>query len=288
MRPNFLYIGPDKAGSSWLHEVLLAHPEIYLTPAKDLYFFDRYYDRGAAWYLGQFRQAQPQHRVIGEVCQDYLFHPQAAARIHEVLGDDTRLMVTLRDPVDRAFSSYLYMLKHGEDEGTFREALSRRPELVEHSSYGASLSRYLTYFDRERIHVAVFDDLAADHQVFIDDVLSFLGVAPMVLDEQLAAARLPASRSRSAGASRAVRTVANWVRLADGAELVGKIKRSPLVHKVLYVPYGDDKPTPSPEDVAYLRDLLAADVALLSDLVGIDLPSRWGWDRALPEGASGT
>jgi hypothetical protein len=85
-----------------------------------------------------------------------------------------------------------------------------------------------------------------------------------------------------------VRTVANWVRLADGAELVGKIKRSPLVHKVLYVPYGDDKPTPSPEDVAYLRDLLAADVALLSDLVGIDLPSRWGWDRALPEGASGT
>ena len=44
--PNFIYIGPDKAGSSWLHEMLIGHPEVYLTPAKDLYFFDRYYDRG--------------------------------------------------------------------------------------------------------------------------------------------------------------------------------------------------------------------------------------------------
>lgn len=55
--PNFLYIGPDKAGSSWLHEVLIQHPEVFLSEAKDLYFFDRYYDRGMAWYASQFRRA---------------------------------------------------------------------------------------------------------------------------------------------------------------------------------------------------------------------------------------
>ena len=109
--PNFLYVGPDKAGSSWLHEVLLKHPDAYLTPAKDLYFFDRYYDRGLAWYSSQFRDARDE-KVVGEVCQDYLFHPEAAARIHECLGP-VRVMVSLRDPVERAWSSYLYMRKHG-------------------------------------------------------------------------------------------------------------------------------------------------------------------------------
>ena len=71
-KPNFIYIGPDKAGSSWLHEVLLRHPQVFLSPAKDLYFFDRYYDRGIAWYLRQFDDAGPEHVVVGEVCQDYL------------------------------------------------------------------------------------------------------------------------------------------------------------------------------------------------------------------------
>ena len=46
VKPNFIYIGPDKAGSSWLHEVLISHDGIFMPPAKDLYFFDRYYDRG--------------------------------------------------------------------------------------------------------------------------------------------------------------------------------------------------------------------------------------------------
>ena len=139
--PNFLYVGPDKAGSSWLHEVLIKHPDVYLTPAKDLYFFDRYYDRGLAWYAAQFRDARDE-KIVGEVCQDYLFHPEAAARIHETLGP-VRVMVSLRDPVERAWSSYLYMRKHGIGPDTFAEALRSRPELLEHGRYATGLDRFL-------------------------------------------------------------------------------------------------------------------------------------------------
>ena len=60
--PDFIYIGPDKAGSSWLHEVLLEHPQVFLTPAKGLYFFDRYYDRGLPWYVSQFDAARDRSR----------------------------------------------------------------------------------------------------------------------------------------------------------------------------------------------------------------------------------
>ena len=57
--PNFLHLGPGKSGSSWLHETLALHPEVYLSEAKDLYFFSRYYDRGVDWYRKQFRPARP-------------------------------------------------------------------------------------------------------------------------------------------------------------------------------------------------------------------------------------
>ena len=60
--PNFIYIGPDKAGSSWLHEVLIRHEQVFMPDAKDLYFFDRYYDRGVSWYATQFKDAGPGHQ----------------------------------------------------------------------------------------------------------------------------------------------------------------------------------------------------------------------------------
>ena len=171
--PNFIYIGPDKAGSSWLHEVLLTHPQVFMPAAKDLYFFDRYYDRGRDWYLGQFADATAQHQVVGEVCQDYLFEPLAPQRIHETLGP-IRMMVTLRDPADRAFSSYLYMLKQGQSPGTFLEALESRPELLEHGRYATGLGRFREVFGAGAVFVGVFDDFVDDPQGYVDRLLTWL------------------------------------------------------------------------------------------------------------------
>ena len=242
--PNFIYIGPDKAGSSWLHEVLLIHPQVYMPVAKDLYFFDRYYDRGISWYLSQFEGAGPQHRVVGEVCQDYLFCPEAPQRIAESLTG-TRFMVTLRDPAERAFSSYLYMLKQGQTPGTFIEALSGRPELIEHGRYATSIQRFIDVFGVDSLYVAVFDDLVADPQAFVDGLLRWLDIDPLELSDDLLEASLPAGRARSALIARWARRAADVVRERDGANLVGRVKRSPTVQKVLYRTLSDDKPVMS-------------------------------------------
>ena len=276
--PNFLYIGPDKAGSSWLHEVLIRHPEIFLTPAKDLYFFDRYFDRGASWYQQQFRDSRPHHDVVGEVCQDYLFHPEAAERINEVLGP-VKLMVTLREPAQRAFSSYLYMLKQGQQPGTFREALAARPELIEHGRYGSGLRRFLRYNDPQAVHVALFDDLVEEPQVFVDGVLAFLGVSAFTLDESLLAARLPASQARSVVLARLARRAADWVREHDGARAVGAVKRSSVTQKLLYRPLSRP-PQLSADDAAYVRSVLEAEIAEVEETFGVQLRRRWGWAGA--------
>jgi len=277
--PNFIHIGPGKTGSTWLHEVLIRHEQIFMTEAKDLYFFDRYYDRGMDWYLGQFSAARAEHKIIGEVCQHYLFSADAPKRIFDCLPQ-ARLMVTLREPAARAFSSYLYQSKHGAVTGTFREALQTRPGILNSSRYASHLKRYLQYFDRSAIYVGLFDDLSKDPQAFIDPLLTWLDVKPMRLDEELVKARLPASSARSTRLARTVRDTADWARRRNAAGFVGRIKRSPLVHKALYKPLGGSsgpKPTMSVEDAQFVRDELESEIAELELLLGMDLRGRWNW-----------
>jgi hypothetical protein len=275
--PNFLHIGPSKSGSTWLHEVLVLHPEIYLSQAKDLYFFSRYYDRGPGWYRAQFRDAQKEHKVIGEVCPDYLACAEAPERIRACLGRDVRLMVTLREPTSRAFSSYLYLQKHGQAAPTFRDTALTDPDLLNEGRYATHLRRYLGYFDRKSLNIALFDDLEADPQAFLDGVTSWLGVARQEVSPELLQARLPASKARWLPLAVLAKRGANMVRRLDGAELVGRLKRSPLTQRLLYQPLGDARPTMSAEDIAFVREQLEEEVAGVEDEFGIPLRRRWDW-----------
>jgi len=275
--PNFIYLGPSKAGSTWLHEVLIRHPQIYMTGAKDLYFFDRYYDRGLEWYRGHFTDARPEHRVMGEVCQEYLSSPESAERMHDCLGDDLRLMVTIREPAARAFSAYLYMRKHGVFEGSFREALETRPGMIDHSRYASLLSSYTERFGREAIYCGVFDDLQEDPQAFIDELLTWLGVEPMVLDASSLEARLPASKARSVPVARLVKYGANWARQRNAGTLIGRVKRSRAVQGALYKPLEADRPLLSDDDAQWVRERLVSEIVRLEEMFGVELRRRWNW-----------
>ena len=275
--PNFLHLGPSKTGSTWLHEVLIGHPEIYFTGAKDLYFFSRCYDRGLSWYSTQFRDARPEHKIVGEFSPDYLACREAPERIRDCLGPGVRLMVTLREPADRVFSSYLYLNRHRLAAATFRDAVRSYPELIEQSRYASQLRNYLRLFDRRALYVAIFDDLEAGPQAFLDKVTGWLGVDRYILSPEQFAAQLPASSARWPPLAVAVKGVSNWARRHDGADFVGHVKRSTLVQRTLYKPLGPGKPAMSPEDVAFVREQLAGEVAGVEEEFGIPLRQRWGW-----------
>jgi Sulfotransferase domain len=275
--PNFLYIGPGKSGSTWLHEVLVQHPQVYLTEAKDLYFFSRYYDRGLDWYRAQFSGARPEHMVVGEVSPDYLFCPEAPQRIRDSLGSDVRFAVTLRDPADRAFSSYLYLRKHGLARPSFRETAEASPELMDEGRYATNLRRYLRYFEMKSLHVAVFDDLEADPQAYLDDVTDWLGIERQAVPPDQLQAKLSASKARWLPLAMLIQQAADWTRRHDGAELVGRVKRSGVVQRALYKPLGQERPVMSAEDVSFVRDQLEPEITGVEDEFGIPLRQRWGW-----------
>lgn len=274
--PNFLFLGPDKCGSTWLQDVLSTHPQIHLTPAKDTYFFDRQFHRGLRWYERQFRGATSEHLVVGEICHDYLFDEAAADRIAGILPG-AKLMICLRDPAERAFSSYLNLARHGQFNGAFEDALDAVPELLENGRYGLHIQRYLDRFDRDQMYIAHFDELSADPQRFLDDVTQFLGVSRLTLTEELTRPARAAAAARSQLVATALKRVAVVARKAGLVGIVGRIKGSRTVRRALYRELGHAAPRPSDSAVAAIRSRLHDDVAWAGQLLNEDLLARWGW-----------
>ena len=276
-KPNFLYIGADKAGSTWLFKVFQWHPDIYMAPGKDIYFFDRYFDRGMPWYEKQFSEAEHE-RVLCEISHDYLYAPEVALRIYDSLPD-VKLMVCLREPVDRAFSAYLYLLKHGYYEGTFEQALQDKERLIDHGRYGTYLEPFLELFGKERIHVGVFDTLKADPNQFALRIFEFLGVDVSDIPDELRGKTQAAARARAPKINAFVKRSAVLARDLGLAKLVGNLKSSKVIGKLLYQPYDEgEKPSPSEDTLQSLRKVFAPEIEKLDKLCGTDFGSLWQYN----------
>lgn len=177
--PTFLGIGVPRAGTTWLHELLGGHPDVYLpSRRKEVQFFDRYHDHGLAWYEGFFPSAADAaaYTAIGEVSPQYLYCEEGPERIAAVVPD-ARLLVMLRHPVDRAYSNYGFVVQRRNFRGSFEEFLAMRPDMLEKGFYSPHLQRYLRRFDRDRVLPIVFEDAMRDGDSARRTIGGFLGVA---------------------------------------------------------------------------------------------------------------
>ncbi len=191
--PAFLIIGAQKAGTTSLHHVLSQHPSVWLPPIKELHYFDResncdeHFTKDA--YASLFDDA-PASATCGEATPCYLFHEHAARRIHGVLGDDAKLIVTLRNPASRAYSHYLMNVRKGYEQLSFEEAIEAEPQRLRESElsrmrfsylargdYHEQISRYLEYFDRSAIRVYIFEqDIIPNWSQAWSDICGFLNL----------------------------------------------------------------------------------------------------------------
>ena len=264
--PNFLFIGPDKCGSTWMYEVLRGHPEAFVPKVKDIYYFDRYYSRGLDWYASFFRDAPADVRAVGELSHDYLFSTAALRRIRRDLPG-VRLFTSLRNPVERSFSQYLYMRRSGMTGSSFEQALAEFPEIIDNSQYYKHLIPYLNEFGPDRVAVLVFDDLVADARAFAERMFAFLGL-DTTIELDFESRILPASRARSQRLARLAKLGANWARRLGFPGLVGGVKGSALT-RILYAPYETErKPALMPETRRKLVDVFRSDIEQLQELVG--------------------
>lgn len=270
IKPNFLYIGVPRAGSTWLFTMLLEHPEVFVPPAKDIYFFDRYYDKGLGWYLSHFQSAGG-YKAVGELSHDYYFSEVAAERIHHDFPD-IRLICCLREPTSRLQSAYAFdRTAEVRSDVSLSEYAAQERVLTQYEYY-RHLKRFIDTFGRDRLLVVFYEELLGDPAQFIRSIYAFLGVdenfVPPTLHERINAARDARVESVALLAYR----IGLLMRRLGLANLVGRIKQSRLVNRVLYkAPARGATESLSPEVIRELRK----DHDKLAALIGRPLPESW-------------
>lgn len=158
---------------------MLEHPEIFV-PIKDneIDFFSWRYNKGFDWYNTLFEEATD-GQVIGEISPRYLSvldHP-VAKRIYE-FQPKMKLIITLRNPVERAYSHYHLHLRSNEGFGKPEEEILEGTEYFDYSLYYDSIQRFLKYFPRDNMIFMIYDDLESQPKAYLTEVFSFLGVDP--------------------------------------------------------------------------------------------------------------
>ncbi len=211
--PNFLIIGAAKSGTTSLYAYLKQHPDVYMSPIKEPKFFavdeggivesvgkrGRYvsksYVNTLADYQALFKDARTE-KARGEASPPYLYEPEAVRRIKRHLPD-APLIAILRHPVDRAYSAFLHQTREGlEVYDGFAEALRAEPGRIEEGwaslyhyrtmgLYAEQLERYYDAFDRDQIHVYLYDDLQRDAAGVTQDIFRVLGIDDTFLPDTL-------------------------------------------------------------------------------------------------------
>lgn len=272
--PNFIVIGPGKSGTTWMYDLFDAHPEVYVPATKETVYFDRYYERGDEWYL-DFFNGSAGHEAIGEISNTYIFSAKAAMRIHQ-FNPDMRLISCLRNPIDRAFSHYLFLVRNGILTASFDEAIEIRSDLVERGLYARHLAPYLERFDRDQLLLLLFDDLKEDNEMFARRMFDFLGVDCDFFPDAAEEKSLGASKPRSRWLALAAKKIAVAVRNFGFPALLTRIKRHPWTNRVLYRPFSEEEyPEMKPATRERLREYYADDVRRLEGIVGESLEDRW-------------
>lgn len=199
--PNFLIIGAAKSGTTALFRYLKQHPQIYMSPKKEPHYFS--FDNqskmtkgpgdlipNAITDLTEYKSLFDRATIgsmVGEASTSYLYRPEAPARIHELLPE-VKLIAILRNPVDRAFSAYMHLVRDNREiEPSFILALEREPERVRENwdpiwhytnvgMYGQQLSRYFSIFKREQMLILLYDDFLINSRKSVKEVFEFLGI----------------------------------------------------------------------------------------------------------------
>lgn len=209
MVPGFLIVGAQRCGTTSLYRAMSQHPAVLKAVLhKGVHYFDTHYGRGMSWYRAHFplkARARRVERTTGttaltfESSPYYMFHPLAAERIARDLPG-VKLLVLVRDPVERAYSAHAHESARGFETEPFQRALELEDERLhgeaqriaadpayvslshqhhayrERGKYSDQLSRLAQLFGKDRIHVVDSGDFFTTPEPVYDAVVEFLGL----------------------------------------------------------------------------------------------------------------
>jgi len=294
--PNFFIVGAAKAGTTSLYRYLEQHPQVYMPSLKEPNYFSRLGERNGPQrfvaavndqdtYLALFEGAAG-YPAVGEASASYLGLEETADAIREQIPD-ARIIILLRDPIERAHSHYLMAVRSGLQRLPFHEVILKERE-DPNVGWGANwhrylmlyypgVKRYLDVFGPERVLVLLTEDLKRDPRVMIGEVAEFLGldtgpVAEIDFAEDYNPYRAPRHRlAPLVMGSNTLRFVAMDVLRIPRPAL--RFLRDRTLWK------RQEKPVLEPRSLEVLREIFENDISKLEALLDRPLPElrrSWG------------
>lgn len=277
--PNFFIVGAAKAGSSSLYEYLNQTPGIYMSSNKEPHFFigKEFASRfevvtmNKKKYLDLFKNVRNEI-AIGESSVSYLLDPESANLIHNTVPN-AKIIIILRDPVERAFSDYL-LRRDISDKHSFRKvieeplkSISEVPHrILEASFYYDDVKRYIDIFGRGQVKVIILEEFAENPEMIMNDVLEFLQIH----------SKPPESIHKTYNPYQAPTKILGNIALRNN--IIRNIGKKILPHSAQRYIYSNilltdgKKPKLSEEDRIFFDEIIRNDVKKLSDLLGKSLP----------------
>jgi hypothetical protein len=198
--PDYIVIGETKCGTTSLYNYLIKHPQILDTfgngegyddtyKTKELRFFDKFYERGIDWYKSLFPKAKPGF-ITGEATPMYMYRSLVAKRIAEHIPN-VKLVVVLRDPVDRFISQFYHNFKwvpgFSERYPNIKVYLNSMIDpdyyILEKGMYYYSLIKWMELFNKEQFYVFSSEEMFSEPQSTYNKLVNFLGLEAYKVDE---------------------------------------------------------------------------------------------------------
>ena len=190
--PNFLLISPPKTGTTTIYEYFKQIPQIFMPSEKEPHYFALGVvpfgftkPMNKKEYLSLFKHVKNES-VIGEASTSYLSNPDSAQLIFDTIPN-VKLIIILRNPIQRAISDYLWNYRVGDELKQLEDAVKRDleiakktnkiPQTLEYGLYSKQVKKYLDIFPSEQIMFVIFEEFIKNPQTTIYEILEFLGIS---------------------------------------------------------------------------------------------------------------
>ena len=278
--PNFFIVGAPRCGTTFLYNYLRQIPGIYMSPVKEPNYFALSVNsklkltkpiRDKKKYLKLFKGVTDEI-AIGEASPLYLWDPKAPKLIHETVPD-AKIIMILRDPVERSYSHYLLVVGFGYQTLPFREAMVNALEapddyanrIASTSFYSEQIKRYLNTFKKEQIKIFIFEEFIKDIRKSVEEVLSFLGVSSEIPESvKIVTNTVDVSAGRFSKyliRNQALRLIVREILPPEGGPIVRKLFSKKT-----------EKPPLSQEDRKFVEEMYRDDAKKLQKILDRNLP----------------
>ncbi|RVU83613.1 sulfotransferase [Leucothrix sargassi] len=172
---DVIFIGPLKTATSYIYDYYLHHPDVATSePIKELFYYDDYYDKGNDWYLEHFPHCEDK-KVTIDVSPSYMIRDVALERIKRD-NPNAKIVMTLRDPIERFDSHVKHHLRHGYAYDGFSKLLEDHPRIVRGSQYEKYVDQWIAAFGEDNVFILDYSELKQDPESFLRKTCDIVGV----------------------------------------------------------------------------------------------------------------